>query len=597
MLYIGIAFIVSLRINNCIMEKSKILTERLIVRIPEKEDINDIFLMMSDEYTAINTGFRPMSNPSEAEGKIRRGIENHNMFVIALKETPSNVIGMIEYSIMTRASSSLVDNDYELCYFMNEEFRGRGYMTEAVDAMKEYLFKKEQASSLIITVFPRNDSSRRVAIKNGFTYKGIERQRGITGYGEIADLEVYIIHRNDFFSENNSNNNLDSIIMAEKQKWINEGGIYYPIPGSATLYSSPGEGIFRIYEDSRLKRLGLEKIDDSFVFDFKIYDLDCDEIMNRIIKTWTSDIFKESNKNLGVIFNGLKGTGKTIAAKILSNRIGLPVVIISKPQEGILEFIQSLNFECVIFIDEAEKTFNEDREVLLKMIDGVYNSKRKLYILTTNRLSVDENLLGRPGRIRYIKEFTNLSTRAINDVIDDNLRDISMKNEVLKLVDTLEISTIDILKSIIDECNIMGEVPSDMVLNVPKAKYKLKVVSFDDLEVCFHEEVKEWFRNHMEIHSTIEDLLMSKVDDINGKTEKRNKELLEEKYDCSIEIQIQPSVSQVPYIGQYINHATVISEPDSLGFFSTESDWDGEVNLLCISHYGGRPSLYKGNLY
>lgn len=385
--------------------------------------------------------------------------------------------------------------------------------------------------------------------------------------------------------------------MAEKQKWINEGGIYYPIPGSATLYSSPGEGIFRIYEDSRLKRLGLEKIDDSFVFDFKIYDLDCDEIMNRIIRTWTSDIFKESNKNLGVIFNGLKGTGKTIAAKILSNRIGLPVVIISKPQEGILEFIQSLNFECVIFIDEAEKTFNEDREVLLKMIDGVYNSKRKLYILTTNRLSVDENLLGRPGRIRYIKEFTNLSTRAINDVIDDNLRDISMKNKVLKLVDTLEISTIDILKSIIDECNIMGEVPSDMVLNIPKAKYKLKVVSFDDLEVCFHEEVKEWFRNHMEIHSTIEDLLMGKVDDIDGKTGKRNKELLEEKYGCSIEIQIQPSVSQVPYIGQHINYATVISEPDSLGFFSTESDWNGEVNLLCISHYGGRPSLYKGNLH
>lgn len=231
------------------------------------------------------------------------------------------------------------------------------------------------------------------------------------------------------------------------------------------------------------------------------------------------------------------------------------------------------------------------------MIDGVYNSKRKLYILTTNRLSVDENLLGRPGRIRYIKEFTNLSTRAINDVIDDNLRDTSMKNEVLKLVDTLEISTIDILKSIIDECNIMGEVPSDMVLNVPKAKYKLKVVSFDDLEVCFHEEVKEWFRNHMEIHSTIEDLLMAKVDDINGKTGKRNKELLEEKYDCSIEIQIQPSVSQVPYIGQHINYATVISEPDSFGFFSTESDWDGEVSLLCISHYGGLPSLYKGNLY
>ena len=91
--------------------------------------------------------------------------------------------------------------------------------------------------------------------------------------------------------------------------------------------------------------------------------------------------------------------------------MGLPVIVISKPMDGMLEFIQSLCFESVILIDEAEKTFYDDREVLLKMIDGVYNSKRKLYILTTNKLTVDENLLGRPGRIRYIKEFNNLSTR------------------------------------------------------------------------------------------------------------------------------------------------------------------------------------------
>lgn len=66
------------------------------------------------------------------------------------------------------------------------------------------------------------------------------------------------------------------------------------------------------------------------------------------------------------------------------------------------------------------------------MIDGVYNSKRKLYILTTNELSVDENLLGRPGRIRYIKEFSNLSAKAVNDVIDDHLTNMSLKESILK---------------------------------------------------------------------------------------------------------------------------------------------------------------------
>lgn len=46
----------------------------------------------------------------------------------------------------------------------------------------------------------------------------------------------------------------------EKQKWINNNGILYPIPGYATLLPAPGNGVFRIYEDILTRRLGLEKI-------------------------------------------------------------------------------------------------------------------------------------------------------------------------------------------------------------------------------------------------------------------------------------------------------------------------------------------------
>ena len=221
--------------------------------------------------------------------------------------------------------------------------------------------------------------------------------------------------------------------------------------------------------------------------------------------------------------------GKTIAAKLLSNRIGLPVIVISKPMEGLLEFIQSLCFESVILIDEAEKTFDDEREVLLKMIDGVYNNKRKLYILTTNKLNIDENLLGRPGRIRYIKEFGNLSPQAINDVIDDNLNDTSLKEGILELMDTLEISTIDILKSIIDECNIMGEVPSDPMLNIPKAKYAVRIISFDGLEVNFHQEVQEFIKSRLGPNETVEEWLMKAIGAIDEHKVQRNKDMIEDK--------------------------------------------------------------------
>ncbi len=296
-----------------------------------------------------------------------------------------------------------------------------------------------------------------------------------------------------------------------------------------------------------------------------------------------------------MIFNGLKGTGKTIAAKLLSNRMGLPVIIISKPMKELTEFIQSLCFESVILIDEAEKTFDEEREVLLKMIDGVYNCNRKLYILTTNKLSIDENLLGRPGRIRYIKEFNNLSTKAVNEVIDDNLTDKTLRNDLLKLVDSLEISTIDILKSIIDECNIMGEVPFDLMLNIPKAKYKLKTILFDDLDIDFHKELQEYIKGKLERNETVEEWLTKNLECKNENGIKRNKDAIEKKFDCKITIQSMPSSSKIPYIGQHLNYGTVTCTPDTLGFFTIESDWS-HTDLYCMGSNCKMPSLYRGLL-
>ena len=189
-----------------------------------------------------------------------------------------------------------------------------------------------------------------------------------------------------------------------KQKWVDENGIFFPISGNTTLHLTPGPGIFQIYEQTSMggSRLGLLPIADKFTFDFKIYDLGIEKTLKRIEKTWSSDIFVKGNRNFGVILNGLKGTGKTIASKIISNRLGIPVVIINAPYNGLVEFIQSLCFECVVLIDEAEKVFSEEGHMLLRMIDGVYNESRKFYILTTNLLTLDVNLKGRPGRIWYM---------------------------------------------------------------------------------------------------------------------------------------------------------------------------------------------------
>lgn len=576
--------------------KIELATVRLIIRTPQERDVHDIFVLMSDLEIAAITGFRPMNTVSEAEGKIRREKEGGLMFCISEKNLPEKVLGVFEITPHKTNTVSGEKCNYEICYFLHKEARGKGYMTEVVKRMKRYLFDERMADSLTIAVLPRNDASRRVALKSGFTYEGLEKKCGMNYLDEVVDLEYYTLYKEEYLNPDEKIRK-EKQTIASKQKWINDGGILYPIPGYASLLTSPGNGIFRIYEQPQTKRLGLEKIDDTFRFDFKIYDLDCEDIMSKIIKTWTSDLFRESNKNLGVIFNGIKGTGKTIAAKQLCNRIGLPVIVISKPVDGMLEFIQSLHFESIILIDEAEKTFREEQEALLKMIDGVYNDMRKLYILTTNKLSIDENLLGRPGRIRYIKEFSNLSAKAVNDVIDDNLNDISLKDDVLKVVDSLEISTIDILKAIIDECNIMGSVPSDSTLNIPKAKYKIQIISFDNLELKFHRELQDYIINHLAADESVINWLQKVIGtDGKGKKFKKNLDLIEEMYDCRVCIEWRPTSTLGVYIGKHLGCGIVNSKPDGYGFFTREADWDNSTELCCLCNDYNIPSLYRGNL-
>lgn len=385
--------------------------------------------------------------------------------------------------------------------------------------------------------------------------------------------------------------------MELNQKWVKENGVFYPIPGDTTLHQTPGTGVFQIYEEKSMggSRLGLRKMADEFTFGFKIYDLGAEDIMRKIDITWNSDVFVDGKKNLGVIFNGLKGTGKTIASKILSNRMQMPVVIVPEAFDGLLSFIQSLCFECTILIDEAEKTFKEDGDVLLKMIDGVYNESRKLYILTTNRLSIDENLLGRPGRVRYIKQFGNLTAKAVGDYIKDNLRDQSKKEQILDVVDVLEISTIDILKAIVDEVNIHGTITENSLLNIPKASYKIDVVRFDDVPKERFNELKDFIKGHVGLHGSVRAWLNKPWTDSDG--EKRsNRAQIDDRFDADCyEVQV---ASRYPMLmkNQDTRIGVVLEQPDADGFFIVNNPWNDKEELCCVLNYHDAPSLYRGGL-
>ena len=239
-----------------------------------------------------------------------------------------------------------------------------------------------------------------------------------------------------------------------KQIWVRTGINFNRMQGPIISYNEIPVGVYKI----SMSKQGfyLEYVMSEFVFDYKIYGLQ-EDFINHVIKTYN----EAQTGNLGILLNGTKGTGKTVAAKMIANRLHLPVIIVQNMgQEMNLQMMNYLsteiNFDCVFFFDEYEKTFDKDTTIL-SFMDGVYNSEsRKVFLLTTNTLSIDRNLIGRPSRILYLKKFGNLEIEAASEFLDDTLNNKEYKQEVLEFINLLSISTIDILKSVVKEINIHG---------------------------------------------------------------------------------------------------------------------------------------------
>lgn len=234
--------------------------------------------------------------------------------------------------------------------------------------------------------------------------------------------------------------------------WLKTNNIFKKVNGDFSTIDSLPLGVYNV--GLSLEGWYLEKYAEEFTFDYKIYGLET-EFCEHVIKT-----FENTNGNLGIMLTGTKGTGKTVTAKLLANSFKLPIIIVKDMganNQGMIEYFSSFNFDSILFFDEFEKNFSEKDSTILQIMDGVYNiGYRKIFLLTTNQMTVNENLVGRPSRIRYVKKFGNLDLKTVKEYLDDNLKVKEAYQDLLNYIDTLSISTIDILKSIVNEVNIHG---------------------------------------------------------------------------------------------------------------------------------------------
>ena len=88
-------------------------------------------------------------------------IYENKRYAIALMDT-DELIGMVGMGLEDTL------NEVEMAYFIDEDFQGNGYATEALAILAEWCFKVSEIQYLILTIDCANGASCRVAEKAGF---------------------------------------------------------------------------------------------------------------------------------------------------------------------------------------------------------------------------------------------------------------------------------------------------------------------------------------------------------------------------------------------------------------------------------------------
>jgi broad-specificity NMP kinase len=259
-----------------------------------------------------------------------------------------------------------------------------------------------------------------------------------------------------------------------KNNWVRDGVYFYVRNGSETVRYL-NNGVYHVKRDSQSGELFLQFLKESFEFPFPVYDLE-EQFVERVATTYS-----HTHGNLGILLNGIKGTGKSVTAEKICNKLGLPVVIVGHDYPNLAEFISEFEQDAVFFFDEYEKVFKnkgyEKNTTLLSIMDGAMNSTaRRVFLLTTNELHVDDNLLARPGRIRYLKTFGNLSAETVAKIVDSKLQGDRKhwRDSLLCSISELELVTVDIVSALTLEVNIHDEEPRSFLayFNVKKNDVK-----------------------------------------------------------------------------------------------------------------------------
>ncbi|MFF2019768.1 GNAT family N-acetyltransferase [Paenibacillus sp. NPDC058177] len=175
-------------------------SDELILKKIEDVHVDGVFEIYSNDKVFEYCGILPKHNKNTVSnmiGHFARDFHKRSKIkwgVFANAE-PERLLGIIEAFDFNQKVNMVT-----IGYFLDEAHWGKGIASAAVKILLHFLFVDVKVNRIQAEVMPRNDSSKKVLVKNGFLKEGTLRQASLWAGKGIVDLDIYSILKEDYLA-------------------------------------------------------------------------------------------------------------------------------------------------------------------------------------------------------------------------------------------------------------------------------------------------------------------------------------------------------------------------------------------------------------
>ena len=162
---------------------------RVCLRGPRREDADALFALFSDPAVMRYWSRPPMTTLGEAQGLVGEMLDSFEQrLLFNWMVTTRDDDGVIGTCTLFRIDPR--HRHAEIGYALRSDHWGRGIAGEAVALVLDWAFRRLDLQRIEADIDPRNDGSRQLLARLGFSSEGVMRQRFFVG-DEATDSEIF----------------------------------------------------------------------------------------------------------------------------------------------------------------------------------------------------------------------------------------------------------------------------------------------------------------------------------------------------------------------------------------------------------------------